>query len=277
MNLTPTQIAFLQALVADAPVHRSTSLAAAYMAQHFHIGQQYGRRFEYTDDDLDRARRLLLAQGLNIQATPAGLLNRADAAARAGFGEKVGTVAPHADSVACILLGKTARTGQGMVHPAPLGYLVASAQEIASIEVNQVLVVENFETFRQLRSYAWVLEALPQHSSTMALYRGDPRLRVDDAAQTLRMMPCSKWAFFDFDPSGLSMAASIEGLDRLLLPQEQVLETVIRRHQRVDLWDSQYEGVWHSLETCSHPGIVRAWGWMKHWKMGCPQEWMRDI
>jgi len=277
VNLTATQVAFLQALVADAPVQRNASQAAAYMVQHFHIGRQYGRRFEYTDDDLDRAKRLLLAQGLDILATPAGLLDRAGAAARSGLGEKVGTVAPHADSVACILLGKAARAGQGTLHPAPMGYLVASGQEVASIEVDRVLVIENFETFRKLRAYTWVLEALPKQSSTLALYRGDPRLRADDAAQALRMLSCPKWAFFDFDPSGLAMAAAIEGLEHLLLPPESVLEPVVRRHRRVDLWDSQYEGVWHSLETCSHADIAQAWGWMKRWKMGCPQEWTKDL
>lgn len=277
MTLSPMEITFLQGLVAAPRDTRRDSKVAQFFALHYGIGQQVGRRFEYTENDVASAKELMLALGLNSNGTAAEGLDRADSVGRPGLGEKVSTIAPHTDSVAFMVLGSSARASWGSQEPTPVGYSVATIQEVGQIEVDRVLVVENAETFRQIRRYRWILQALPPQSSTLVLFRGDPRLRIDEAAQALQLLNAPKWAFFDFDPAGLAMAAAISNLERLLLPDPVVLQALVLHHRRTDLWATQYQGVWQVLEGCRHPDISRAWGLLKLWKYGYPQEWMRDL
>ena len=72
MSLIPTQIVFLQRLLADRAKLRDASGAATFFAEHHRIGMRMGRRFEYRDQDFDRATALLTSLGLSLNAVATG-------------------------------------------------------------------------------------------------------------------------------------------------------------------------------------------------------------
>lgn len=277
MTLTALQIAFLQSL-AQNPTVRHNSKSAEFFGQHYALGRQVGRQWEYTLLDAEKAAGLLQALGLPVAVRdPSAPNDRASAAARPGLSEKGGTVAPHADSVAFTVLGQPMPCGSAWLSPQPFGYQVATVVDVASCAPHLVVLVENLETFRNIRRYEWLLATLPPQESTLVLYRGDTRLKVEDSLAALRRLRAPVWGAFDFDPAGLGMAAAVKGLERVLLPRHEVLQSAVLQGARFDLWADQQEQYYPALERCQNAAIREPWEWMKTWKRGLPQEWMQGF
>lgn len=273
--LNANQVRFLQALALDTKP-RAESLAAAHFAGHFGLGLRIGRRYEYTPNDAIRASDLLASMGLE-SAGVLGVSDRAGAVLRPGLSEKSGTLAPHADSVAFQILSAPAMAGGHPIPETNCGYQVGAVDEVASVNSELVLVVENFESFRQIRRYSWLMEMLPEGKSVLVVFRGDPRFRIDDAQRAMGLLTAPVWGFFDFDPTGLLMCASLKQLDRLVLPPWAVLEQATVRAKRDDLYHQQIGGASRILDACQHADIQTAWALLRRLRKGLPQEWMRDI
>jgi len=152
MSISAIQLKFLQSVVTDVRA-RAQSAAAAYYCEEFGIGVKIRRSYEYTAADAERAKNLLLSLKLPLTANE-GNGDRADAIDRPGMSEKSGTRSPHEDSVAFKVVDKRPSTMSS------IGYQVATAVEVSGIECDITLVVENFETFRQIEWYKWVMDLL---------------------------------------------------------------------------------------------------------------------
>jgi hypothetical protein len=267
--LTSNRLKFLQKLVLDGS-RRGESEAATYFEQNFGLGARLGRGYEYTMQDLEKAKNLLIAMGmpLELEAEP---MDRADAVIRRGMSEKTGTLAPHANSVAFRIWKDIAGEGGFGV-----GYQVANPVEVSQIECDCTMVVENFETFRQLHKYGWVVNEI-RDQSVLVIFRGDPIYKTDCTQQALALLSKPVLGFFDFDPAGLFMCSELDGLSKLLLPDLNTIREAAIAGRRNELYYDQVEGFGPSLEKLLQPEIALAWALMKEIRVGLPQEWMRDF
>lgn len=268
MHLSAIELRFLQGLLADSS-DRSHSASAELFYRDRKIGTRIGRKFVYSQEDVARAKSLLDALNLPLTAHEQPT-DRADASVRPGISEKSGTVNPHANAVAFrIFAGRTSTTQPG--------YQVATVEEVGCLTPDLVMVIENFETLRQLERYQWVMERLTKAGTTLALFRGDTIYRLDDAQRCMHVLDCPVWGFHDFDPAGLHMSMSIRNISEHLVPPQVVLRAAVETRKRSDLYFNQYDQYARLLDDCSHQQISALWALMKGWQRGLPQEWMRDL
>ena len=268
MHLSAIELRFLQGLLADSS-DRSHSASAELFYRDRKIGTRIGRKFVYSQDDVARAKSLLVALHLPLAAIGQHT-DRADAAVRPGISEKSGTVNPHANTVAFrVFLGSEPTTQPG--------YQVAPVEEVGCLTPNLVIVIENFETLRQLERYQWVMERLPSAGTTLVLFRGDTIYRLEDAQRCINVLDCPVWGFHDFDPAGLHMSLSIRNIIEHLAPPQLVLRAAVETKKRSDLYFNQFDQYARTLDQCRHEQIAALWALMKGLQKGLPQEWMRDL
>lgn len=271
MNLTPFQIQFLRRLANEKPPTSTTSKVAEFFSVDQRIGIRVGRRFEYSPKDHDRACLLLTNHGLSLVCLPAGA-TRAQAIGRPGVSEKVGTAAPHANSIAVKCAKGICRLGEETIPHT--GYAVLTLEQALMVSADRIMVVENLESFRWLTRTGWIDY---QGLNVLAIYRGDPRFKVDDALRLVLARPEPVWAFFDFDPAGLGMSLGLPRLERLILPHQDSLMRLVRSADAGYLYSDQLEQYAGILEGLTSGPVWEAWRLMKSLRSGLPQEWMYTI
>jgi hypothetical protein len=268
MHVSAIELKFLQGLLADSR-DRAPSASAELFRRECNIGTRIGRKFVYASEDVVRAKSLLIALNFPLTANDRPI-DRADAARHPGISEKSGTLDPHANSVAFrVFFGRTPITQPG--------YQVATVEEVGRLAPDLVVVVENFETLRQLERYEWVMGRLTSAGTTLVLFRGDTVYRLDDARRSMDALDCPVWGFHDFDPAGLHMSMLTRNLSEHLVPPQVALRAAVETKKRSDLYFSQFDQYARTLEACSHPQIAALWVLMKSLQKGLPQEWMRDL
>lgn len=270
MAFTVVQVSFLQRLVYERALSRQASATARYFSEHFSLGRIVGSRVEYTDAHFMAAERLLVANGLPVQALSEA--TRAQAAEYGGMSEKNFSVAPHRNSVAVKSLGSCGLDGQRMYTPEG-AYVVLTVEQAMRATCQRIMVVENLETFRGLQAYSWIdCRGL----AVLAIYRGDKGLPNDDAAKVVHSRTEPIWGFFDFDPAGLVMANSLPGerLERLVLPDTAWLEEAADAPRGRQLFDTQVRSCAGVLEGAVHPQVAAAWALMKRLASAVTQERM---
>ena len=250
MHISTIELKFLQGLLADSS-DRAPSASAELFRRERNIGARIGRKFVYTLEDVARAKSLLVALNLPLTAKDQPT-DRAGAAVRPGFSEKSGTLDPHVNAVAFrVFVGRTPVTQPG--------YQVATVEEVGRLTPDLVMVVENFETLRQLERYEWVMARLKSKGTTLALFRGDTIYRLDDANRSMDALDCPVWGFHDFDPAGLHLSMSMRNLSEHLVPPQAVLRAAVEAKKRSDLYFSQFDQYAGTLAECSHPQIAALW------------------
>lgn len=266
MAIRHPDLRFLQNIIAS-PSDKRVSEVARRCSEEFKIGVRVGQRFMYGSSDVGKAIALLNAHGLPI--TTSELTDRAGAVNRPGLSEKVGTTSPHQDSVAYRFFRQG--TGDGA------GYSVATCDEVSALAADTMMVVENFETFRQLHRYQWVVERMCAWETCLVVFRGDNYYPLSDAQQCVSVSVLPQIGFHDFDPAGLHMSLELPALVEHLIPPMDVLEEVVHAGRRSDLFFGQRRQYGQSLESANRANISDLWAIMKRMQKGYPQEWMRDI
>lgn len=268
-NFTAVQIAFLQRLHADTPSTTPITQVASFFYEHYSLGQLAGRNIAFSPADHEKAKLLLQTYGQSTTPVPKSA-SRAQAH-RPGVSEKVGTVAPHADSLAlkcaagrCVLHASADTIGS-------TGYCVLSLDEALRVGADCIMVVENLETFRHLANQHWIDY---QDRNVLAVFRGDNRFKADEVMRFLQVRSEPVWGFMDFDPAGLGLASQLPRLQRLILPEEVPLRALVERAERRDLFVTQLPQWRSALETTSFGPIADAWRLMKSLHSGLPQEHM---
>ena len=281
--INATQLRFLQGLL-KSQLPRDKGHSANYFANNFHIGVLIGRQYEYNDDDVHRATLLLQSLGHSLDSSTTEPISRADMANRPGLSEKSGSTSPHASSVAVRVLEGSVPIGKEALHATPAGiYSVLTVTSLKRLKCEALLVVENFETFRDLDRYAWIRKWFADQGITrvVAVYRGDQLYKIEDAAKAIQVIADQDKSvkfigFGDFDPAGLHICASLPRLTTVLLPDPFALKAMVLAAQRYDLFHNQAGQYGPSLDASAHPEIHKAWTLLKHFQRGLPQEWMRD-
>ena len=268
MSFSSREIAFLQDLVAKGSGQKGMSLTSEHFHRHFGMGQQVGSQFVFIQADADRARSMLANAG--VAHEPAGrLLRRAQAGLNNPSQEKSGTLAPHQDSIAVkAAYGRCEYKGQ----PVPnLGYQVLTSEQAREVRVDVLLMVENLESLRFLERNQWIdYQAL----AVLAIFRGDGVFRADVVASLLESSNAPVWAYFDFDPAGLGMAARLPRLQRVLLPPEDVLVSATRKAKQVHLYADQVDQWGKSLMSDDRSMIQQPWSLLRKLRVGLAQELM---
>lgn len=266
MAIDAVLLRFLQGLILS-PGDKQLSAVARRCSEEFRIGRRVGRRFLYGESDVADAIAMLESHGLPL--TDTDIHDRGDAAARPGITEKHSTKGPHDDSIAYRLFS--------FGKPQFMGYGVGTAQEVLQVAADMMMVVENFETFRQLHRYVWVMERLKSFPSCLVVFRGDTIYSVGDALRCVNASELPKLGFHDFDPAGLLMSANLPGITEHLMPLQPELERAVMNGKRSDLYFSQLGQYAAILDKARMANIQEAWQIMKRLQKGLPQEWMRDL
>lgn len=266
MLLKNSELRFLQGII-ESPSDKRVSEIAEHCSDELKIGKRIGQRFSYSRADVDRSVELLRAHGLPLYSDE--LSDRASSVNRPSVSEKVGTQGPHQDSVAYRLFNG--------LTPVGVGYSVAQADEVGAISAQVMMVVENFETLRQLHRYSWVLERMRSWSTCLVIYRGESIYSTADAQRAVQASHLPKIGFHDYDPAGLFFSAQLPGLVEHLAPPMNLLETVVKSGQRTDLYFDNLAQYRLCLDKCEQANIPLLWANMKRLQRGYPQEWMRDI
>lgn len=271
MNFTVQQITFLQRLVAEAPATRRNGVAALFFSEHYSIGIPVGGEVTYNVAHHAAAHRLLQAHKLPLSKLGKGA-SRADAAAFGGMSEKQFSAAPRARSVSVRCVG-SCRLDEQCLYTPDGTHLVVTLEQACAITCEQIMVVENFETFRYILSYRWIRWA---EAGTLVLYRGDPESPNQDAAALVRDRMEPVRGFFDFDPAGLIMAKAIpaERFDGFVLPSRDWLIAASNTPHGRQLYDRQLSGFGAALDKAREPLIRASWDFMKSLGSAVAQEGM---
>ena len=283
--MTPQEIKFLQRLIADTnieaatmagePWRRNASQVAALMADRYSVGLRIGRHCEYQTADIERARVLLAVRGIPELSEDAAR-DRASVSAIPGISEKSGSQTPHSGEVAVLALTPGCRLGGELLSNRQPGYLVMHHGEAARIEVEALLVVENFETFVQLRRYRWIFRHEIASKAVLAVFRGDTLFKGDSVLRLLEGKTEPVWTFPDFDPAGLGWSLGMPRLAGLVFPWEH-MEAKLRELRRSDLYATQLPQWQRIVAGASHPDVQRAWLIINRQWRGLNQEALRDL
>ncbi|WP_454734191.1 DUF7281 domain-containing protein [Cupriavidus pauculus] len=150
-------------------------------------------------------------------------------------------------------------------------YTVLCVEDVVRIQCQQLIVVENLETFRYLGRYRWIQYAgLP----TLAIFRGDTKFGLNDASEAIAGHAAQVLAFTDFDPAGLFIASQLPRLAGLVLPELDWLRDATIRGKRHDLYEDQIGQCAGMLEAPVQADIARAFRLLRELKAGYAQEWM---
>lgn len=271
MSFTPRDIAFLQDLVAKGTGQKGASLASGHFHHHFGMGQHVGRQFVFTQADADRARQMLTNAGVSPEPVESPL-RRAQAGMNNPSQEKSGTLAPHHDSIA-VKAAHGHCECNGQLVPA-MGYQVLTSDQVLEIRADVVLVVENLESLRFLERNQWIDY---RAQAVLAIFRGDGIFRADMVTRLLEASRAQVWAYFDFDPAGLGMAAKLPRLQRLLLPPEDVLVSAARKANQVHLYADQVNQWEKSLASDHRSMIQMPWSVLRRLRVGLAQELMDSL
>ena len=258
------QVTFLRRLIETEPPFRPYSATAEYLLNAEGIGTVQGRRVVYTQRDFAAARNLLKARSFEIsrQVEP---VPRSQV--QPGESEKWGAL----------------RVSEGLVAVVPLGLpevqiptgsmLCMDVRQALTLPFEVLVFCENLEPMLRLHEYQWLAGFLKGRPA-LALFRGAPGdFRTDVANELLVRDHRPVLAFFDFDPKGLSMAASVPRREALCLPPLDSLDVSVRAQRRKTLYLGSVEMSRPHLEAQPADGDVGlAWGLMKRLEMGLDQE-----
>jgi hypothetical protein len=264
MSMTLRQVTYLRNLVADQPAFRALGDAGLYFAHTEDIGTVKGGRVLYSPEDFVSARNLLTSRGFDV-AVPSE--PGARSMAPPGESEKWGALRVSHDMVAVVPMSIP-----GLEIPDG-SMLCMDYRKALALPYQVLLFCENLEPMRLIHSYEW-LSTFIKGRPALALFRGAPGFfRTEVAHEMVTQDARPTLAFFDFDPEGLSMAASLPRREALCLPPRARLESAVKAGRRRDLYFSSVEQARPHLQRL--PGdseVVQAWLLMNSLETGLDQE-----
>ncbi len=262
--MSPQSVKFLQRLVAEGRSECRISDVARLVATGEGVGTIHGSRVLFTAADRERAANLLKSRGYEA-SLPVTPFTRSEAPT--GGSEKSGALRVSHELVAVVPLGIP-----GIQVPVE-GFLTLRAGAALQLPYEVLMVCENLEPMLNLARYGWLSEFLKGRPA-LVLFRGAPGLyRTDVAAGLLQRDHRPTLAFFDYDPKGLSMAASLPRREALCLPTFEALAAAARSTRRGDLFSNSFATSRVHLGRMAHMGdIAAAWKLMQALELGLNQE-----
>lgn len=258
------EVAFLRRLVTDHPVFRASEGVAAAMAATEGVGTVSGSRVLYTGSDFTKAANILTTRGYDTEAQ-AGSFSRSEAPK--GGSEKSGALNVTEGLVACRGISMDSQ-----LKLAGAGFAAIRGDDALALDFDVLLVCENLESLIHLERYLW-LKPFYKSRRVLALFRGTKTwFTTAAAAAVMKESAQPTLAFFDFDPKGLSMAASLPRREALCLPELGALERRALELGRQGLFTNSAQDCRAHLDSVTDPAIAEAWKLMKRLTLGLNQE-----
>lgn len=262
--MTPAEVDFLRRLAAEKPVWRRNDGVAARMGALHGLGSVRGSRVFYVERDHGIAADMLSNRGFELTARE-GVYTRD--AAPVGFSEKYGALPVMHEMVAIVPIG---------IHTdvvAPINGFVSMAwREAIQLPYEVLLVSENLQPLFLVHHFRWLGQFI-KNRPTLALFRGTVEIfGTESPAKLIAADDRPTLAFFDFDPKGLSMAASLPRREALCMPPWPALEAMTRQERRENLYLQSVHTSRAHLDKVDDSEIATAWLRLKGLTMGLNQE-----
>jgi hypothetical protein len=240
----------------------------------YHIGWAKGASYCFDATAKARIRALLQAQGIAPETPPDAWdgLTRAESLAL-GRDEKWAGGPARRDRVAVKTLpGQPLLIGHESILLPPRCHLEADAEEIAGgVQHDTVLLVENWECFDRIDAVR--LDFSAAGPNPLVLWRGGSgEARADASQNFLKLLNRPVWAFVDYDPAGLVIAATLPGLGGIIAPETSVLAELLEKHGLEDRYRAQLPAAAPSLDRSGHPAIADLWPLLRQAGRALPQE-----
>lgn len=239
----------------------------------YRIGRVKGVGLLFDQADKARIAEVLSMEGIDPATPPDAWdqLSRADAS-RLGPNEKFASAPVKRRRVAI----KTLRDrpllldGRQAVLP-PACHLDADGPSIVErIGHDTVLLVENWECFDRIDLVD--LDFSPAGPNPLVIWRGDSSsTRADHALALVQSLPCPVWAFVDYDPAGLLIAARLPRLAGVIAPPTSRLTQDLQNGLR-DRYEEQLPMAASALDDDPRESIQRLWRLLRSSGRAIPQE-----
>lgn len=240
----------------------------------YHIGWTKGATCCFDAPAKARIRELLQAQGIAPETPPDAWngLTRAESLAL-GRDEKWAGGPARRDRVAMKTLpGRPLLIGHESILLPPRCHLEADALEIAgNVQHDTVLLVENWECFDRIHEVS--LDFSAAGGNPLVLWRGgNGEARCDASQEFMRALNRPVWAFVDYDPAGLVIAATLPGLQGIVAPEATVLAGLLEKRGLEDRYRTQLPAAAPSLDRSGHPAVAFLWQLVRQTGRALPQE-----
>lgn len=240
----------------------------------YHIGWTKGASYCFDATAKASIRALLQAQGIAPETPPDAWdgLTRVESLAL-GRNEKWAGGPARRDRVAVKTLpGRPLLIGHESILLPPRCHLEADTLEIAgNVQHDTVLLVENWECFDRI--HAVQLDFSPAGANPLVIWRGGSgEARADASQRFLKTLNRPVWAFVDYDPAGLVIAATLPGLHGIIAPETAVLAELLDKHGLEDRYRMQLPAAAPSLDRTGHPSVALLWPMLREAGRALPQE-----
>lgn len=240
----------------------------------YHIGWTKGASYCFDATAKASIRALLQAQGIAPETPPDAWdgLTRVESLAL-GRNEKWAGGPARRDRVAVKTLpGRPLLIGHESILLPPRCHLEADTLEIAgNVQHDTVLLVENWECFDRI--HAVQLDFSPAGVNPLVIWRGGSgEARADASQRFLKTLNRPVWAFVDYDPAGLVIAATLPGLQGIIAPETAVLAELLDKHGLEDRYRMQLPAAAPSLDRTGHPAVALLWPMLREAGRALPQE-----
>ncbi len=217
---------------------------------------------------------MLQAQGIAPETPPDAWdgLTRAESLAL-GRNEKWADGPARRDRVAVKTLpGRPLLIGHESILLPPLCHVEADVEEIAGgVQHDTILLVENWECFDRI--HAVQLNFSAAGPNPLVIWRGGSgEARADASQNFLKTLNRPVWAFVDFDPAGLVIAATLHSLQGIISPEASVLAELLDKHGLEDRYRAQLPAAAPSLDRSGHPAVAYLWPLLRQTGRALPQE-----
>lgn len=240
----------------------------------YRIGRVKGAGLLFDHNDKVRITEVLSAEGIDPSTQPDAWdqLSRANAT-RLGRDEKFASAPVKRRRVAIKALPERPLLldGRELMLP-PACHLDADGASIVTrLGHDTVLLVENWECFDRIHRVD--LDLTPAGENPLVIWRGDgSATRTDHALELTRALDRPLWAFVDYDPAGLLIAARLPRLAGIIAPAPQRLERDLVHGLR-ERYEKQLPMAAQSLDADPRAPIQQLWELIRGQGRALPQEW----
>jgi len=261
--------------VVQTPEQRyASSKTLVGFASDYRIGRTKGAGLLFTPEDKAQIRELLRADGIDPDTPPDSWdgLSRADSL-RLARNEKFSSAPVKRQRVAIKSLpDKPLCLGEQRLILPPCCHLDVDGPTAAGLLRHETaLLVENWEPFNRIHDTTLDLGAAGDHP--LVIWRGDPTdTRADHALALLLALDVPVWAFVDFDPAGLIVAASLPRLAGIIAPHKQQLAHDLSRGLP-ERFQSQLPASSATLDAMEQGPVRALWEIIRRQGRALPQEY----
>lgn len=251
-----------------------TGTLDAFCAEHPAVGRRKGNSLYLGPSDKETLRQILLVEGVDPNTSPNAWEGKTRAEALdLGNNEKLTgeAVKRHRIAIKALTPSASIDIGSGAIR-LPARCHIEVDYESVSVEAHDwIVVVENWECFDAIHLAAGNLNFPGQ--APLVVWRGDTSAtRADAMMEWLSGLTQPVAAFVDYDPSGLTIAASLPRLESFVAPDLNELGRLLRANGLHDRFQAQLPSCQRALDELSSPIIRPVWELIRREGKALPQE-----